>query len=315
MSGPAIRAVCLGEAMVELRSAGPDLFARAVAGDTYNTAVYMRRSLGSAGDVAYLTGVGDDSLGRSMIEDFAAQGLDTSLAFIVPGALPGLYLIELDAQGDRDFRYWRHDSAATRWLAELEARGGAEALEGADLVYLSGISLAILSPDDRVSALKLLQNLRGKVGRIAFDPNVRPRLWPDMATARATVEAVCGLVDVILPSGVDGALLWGETDPTRQLDRYQALGAAEIALTLGADGARLRNPQGDAVLPAPEVSVIDTSGAGDSFNGAYLAARLRGLAPKAAARAGLALAARVVGAPGALVPTIISHPLQELESL
>jgi len=303
-----IRAICLGEAMIELRSAGPDLFSRAVAGDVYNTAVYMKRSLGAAAEVAFLTALGDDALSGAMRAHFIAQGLSDDLAYTVPGGLPGLYLIELDAQGDRSFHYWRSASAARRWLLELMARGGAAVLAGADLVYISGISLAILSPEDRAAAVDLLQSLKGQVGRIAFDPNVRPRLWPDPGVARATVEAMCPLADIMLPSQADGELIWGISHPDRQLDRYSACGAAEVALTLGADGVRVRLAQDDIALAAQPVTIKDTSGAGDSFNGAYLAARLQGADTRAAAKAGLALAARVVAIPGALPPEALSHP-------
>jgi 2-dehydro-3-deoxygluconokinase len=305
-----IRAVAIGEAMVELRPAGEHLYARAIAGDAYNAAVYLGRSLGEAGRVSFLTAVGDEALSAEIAAHIAAQGLDAALAFAVPGGLPGLYMIELDAQGDRSFHYWRSASAARRWYAELMAHGGADALAGADLVYLSGISLAILPAHDRLGALALLERLKGRVGRIAFDPNVRPRLWGDLAEARAAVEAACGVADIVLPSEVDGQHIWDETDLDRQLDRYSAFGPAEVALTAGAQGAWLRTPAGDVRLPAPRTSVADTSGAGDSFNGAYLAARLKGDDPHTAGQAGLALAARVVSAPGALVPVDVSHPAQ-----
>ena len=303
-----ISAVAIGEAMVELRPAGPGLYARAIAGDAYNTATYLARSLSSHGRVAFLTALGDEALSAEIAADIALQGLDADLAFTVAGGLPGLYLIELDAHGDRSFHYWRSASAARRWLVELEAAGGANRLAGRDLVYLSGISLAILAPEDRARALALLASLKGRVGHIAFDPNVRPRLWRDLAEARAAVEAAVAIADMVLPSEVDGALIWDEPDPQRQLDRYAALGAREIALTLGAAGARLRCGREDQVVPSPTVEVLDTSGAGDSFNGAYLAARLRGEPPRAAAQAGLSLAARVVAHPGALVPPAVSHP-------
>ena len=302
-----IEAVCIGEAMVELRPAAGGLYARAIAGDAYNAAVYLARSLGGAGRVRFLTAVGDETLSTAITDDIAAQGLSADLAFEVKGGLPGLYLIELDASGDRSFHYWRSASAARRWLVELEARGGADQLAGADLVYLSGISLAILTPPHRAQALEMLRALKGRVGHLAFDPNVRPRLWSDMAEARAAVEAACAAADIVLPSEVDGALIWDEPDPRRQLDRYQALGPAEVALTLGPGGVRLRCSGGEASLPTAAAQVLDTSGAGDSFNGGYLAARLRGEEPVEAARAGLALAARVVAAPGALIPAAISH--------
>ena len=303
-----IRAVCIGEAMVELRPAAGGLYARAIAGDAYNAAVYLARSLRGDGCVRFLTAVGDETLSAAITADIMAQGLGAELVFEVRGGLPGLYLIELDASGDRSFHYWRSASAARRWLVELKARGGAEALAGADLVYLSGISLAILAPTDRAQALGMLRDLKGRVGLIAFDPNVRPRLWSDLAEARGAVEAACAAADIVLPSEVDGALIWDEPDPARQLDRYWALGPSEVALTLGPGGVRLRTSGREASLPTAAAQVLDTSGAGDSFNGGYLAARLGGETPIEAARAGLALAGRVVAAPGALVSAAISHP-------
>ena len=292
----------IGECMVELRPRPDGAYARGFAGDAYNTAVYLRRELGKEGEVAFVSATGDDALSLHMRRAWATEGVDDRLAFTVPGGTPGLYLIELDEAGERDFLYWRSASAARGWLRELVRAGGADALAGLDLVYLSGISLAILSPEDRAAALALLAALRGRVGRIAFDPNVRPRLWPDLATAAAVVEGAAALSDIVLPSMQDGELLWGERDPARQLVRWRALGAAEAALTLAADGAVLSWGAETARLSAaPAARVVDTSGAGDSFNAAYLAARLRGDRPLVAAEHALRLAAQVVGAPGAIL--------------
>ncbi len=297
-----IRAACLGECMVELRPAGDGLYARSCAGDAYNTAVYLRRSLGEAADVAFVTALGDDGASRDMAAAFAAEGVAARWAFPVPGGAPGLYMIELDARGERSFLYWRSASAARGWWRELKARGGADLLAGLDLVYLSGVSLAILPPQDRLEALDLLRALKGRVGRTAFDPNIRPRLWRDMAEAADAVAAATACADIVLPSAQDGELLWGETDPDRQLALWRGAGAAEVALTLAADGCRVVWPGGEAAAPAPACTVVDTSGGGDSFNGAYLAERLAGGSPEAAARAGVALAAMVVASPGAITP-------------
>jgi 2-dehydro-3-deoxygluconokinase len=303
-----IRAISIGEAMIELREARKGLFARAVAGDAFNTAVYLQRSLPTTAEVSFLTAVGDDVLSGDLLAAFQAEGLSTRLVRSAPGAVPGLYLIELDQGGERRFHYWRRASAATFWFRELTAHGGAEALAGVDLVYLSGISLAILSPPERTEALELLGRLRHRVGRVAFDPNVRLKLWPDAATAAVVTEAACRLADIVLPSLEDGVMIWGECDPARQLERYAGLGAREIALTLGPSGVVVRVDGAQEAISAAPARVVDTSGAGDSFNGAYLAARLCGADPAAAARAGLSLAARVVRHRGALIAPFRSHP-------
>lgn len=301
-----MRAVLIGECMVELRDAGQGLMSKAFAGDAYNTAVYLKRSAPDA-KVQFLTVTGDDPLSQAMRSAWRAEGIEDAPAFTDPDLGPGLYLIELDAAGDRKFHYWRGASAARQWMQRLRA-GGGDPLTGADLVYLSGISLAILPPEEREQALLLMQWLRGRVGLVAFDPNLRASLWPDLATARAVIEAAVGLADIVLPSTEDLTLLYGPLSPEAHEAKLWRLGAREIAMTAGAGGAFVVTAQGRGALTAPAADVLDTSGAGDSFNGAYLAARLNGSSAEEAAAAGLAVAARVVSAAGAIVPASISHP-------
>jgi 2-dehydro-3-deoxygluconokinase len=284
-----MRVVCIGECMVELRPEEPGRFALGFAGDVYNTAVQLKRRAPEI-EVQFLTVTGDDGLSGQMREAWRAEGLDPALAFQGAGT-PGLYLIEL-VQGERRFHYWRSASPARQWLSALVSAGGVEVLSGADLVYLSGISLAILPEADQPIALELLAAARGRFGRLAFDPNVRERLWPSMERAREVIGGAAQFADIVLPSADDlQALGWSEDDLP-----------GEAVVTAGADGCRLRVGAAWRALPAPSTSVRDTSGAGDSFNAAYLAARLRGEGPLAAAQAGLALAAQIVGQLGALPP-------------
>ena len=163
-----MRAVLIGECMVELREAAEGLLSKAFAGDAYNTAVNLKRSAPDA-RVQFLSATGADPLSQAMRATWRAEGVEDDLAFTDPDRTPGLYLIELDAASDRRFHYWRSDSAARQWMQRLRA-GGGDPLSGADLVYLSGISLAILPPEEREQALLLMKWLRGRVGLIAFDP-------------------------------------------------------------------------------------------------------------------------------------------------
>jgi 2-dehydro-3-deoxygluconokinase len=302
-----MRAVCIGECMVELRSAGGDAFLRSYAGDVYNTSVYLKRSFPEA-QVQFLTATGDDAMSDAMRGAWQMEGIDDSLAFTISGATPGLYLIETDHAGERSFHYWRRDSAARRWLPLLLA-AGESCLAGADIVYISGIALAILSAEDRAAATALLQRLRGRVGRIAFDPNVRVSLWESHNTAAATLGAAFAACDIALPSTEDLHWLFQIASPDAQVDRVRERGVAEIALTLGKHGCLLDAQGSRTRIASPQVSqVLDTSGAGDAFNGAYLAARLRGRSPAQAAAQGLAVAARVVTHAGAIIPPSRSHP-------
>jgi 2-dehydro-3-deoxygluconokinase len=301
------RVICIGECMVELRATGADAFARAYAGDAYNTAVYLKRSLPGA-QVQFLTATGDDALSRAMRKVWSAEGIDSALSFTVTGGSPGLYLIENDARGERRFHYWRSNSAARRWFELLQAQDET-VLWGADAVYLSGISLAILSPVERAGAIELLRCLRPHVGRIAFDPNVRLALWESAHAAAATIEEALAIADIALPSTEDAGLLLGVDDPIEQMNRLQAAGVREIALTLGARGCLVSDGGVRTRLPAPRpASIADTSGAGDAFNGAYLAARLGAGSAVEAAESGLLLGSRVVAHVGAVVPMSVSHP-------
>lgn len=302
------RIVCIGECMMELRAIGEETFARSYAGDVYNTAVYLKRSLPGA-RVQFLTATGNDEMSNAMRRKWHAQGIDDALAFPVEGGSTGLYLIETDAFGERSFRYWRKDSAAKRWLALLLARGES-ILEGADVVYFSGITLAILDPDERAAAIELLRRMRTHVGRIAFDPNVRLSLWQSPQVAAQTVREAMSACDIALPSADDLAWLFHVNEPLRQIDLLVEMGVSEVALTLGADGCAIADGELRSQLPGPRVErAIDTSGAGDAFNGAYLASRLQGCSPANAAQAALLVASRVVTHAGAIVPALISHPV------
>jgi 2-dehydro-3-deoxygluconokinase len=301
------RVVCIGECMAELRAVGEERFARSYAGDAYNTAVYLKRSL-AAVQVQFLTAAGDDAMSIAMRRMWNMQGIDDSLAFRVKGGATGLYLIETDAFGERTFQYWRTHSAAKRWLALLQDCSESP-LRGADIVYFSGISLAILSPDEQIAAIELLRRTRAHVGRIAFDPNVRPRLWPSSQIASQIIRAALSSCDIALPSAEDLAWLFGTSAPEQQLDLLTEMGVSEVALTLGADGCVLAAGGLRIRVPAPEVQIaVDTSGAGDAFNGVYLANRLQGFSPDKAAQAAIQVASRVVTHAGAIVPASVSHP-------
>jgi 2-dehydro-3-deoxygluconokinase len=301
------RVVCIGECMVELRAAGPNTFARSFAGDAYNTAVYLKRSLPGA-RVQFLTAVGNDSMSLAMRAAWASEDVDGDLAFTVGGGSPGIYLIESDASGERRFRYWRSTSAARRWFVLLRDQGEV-LLEGADLVFFSGISLAILEAGERADAIELFARLRGHVGRIAFDPNIRLALWGSVTVARPVIEAAVSIADVVLPSSDDARLLFDTEEPLEQLGRFQQAGGREVALTMGPAGCLIADGDVRLRVDAPSVAeVVDTSGAGDAFDGTYLARRLGGSSPAESAETALLVSSRVVGHPGAVVPAAISHP-------
>lgn len=208
--------ICLiGEVMIELSgiNCASNTARVGVAGDTYNTAVHMARLLkDSDWTVEYVTLLGQDGLSEQIITQMQAEAVSTRLVGRHPDRLPGIYAIELDAAGERSFRYWRAQSAARRLF--LDGLPDLAALDGADAVFLSLITLAILPAEVRDPLIAKLVDLRAQGCLVAFDSNYRPALWPDAAQARLACSKMWAATSLALPSRDDEAKLWpGETIP------------------------------------------------------------------------------------------------------
>ena len=231
---------------------------------------------------------------------FAESGILSDRIRSIPGKRPGLYAISLN-EGERSFTYWRGESAA-RHLAD-DPEWLAAALRSSRLLYTSGITLAILPPERRKALLDALAKARQDGAKIVFDPNQRPALWPDPDAARQATEAAARIADIAVPTFEDEEALFGDVDPDAVATRFSGYGVPEIVVK---DGPRpcLVSALGirEWVAPPDPGHVVDTTGAGNSFGGAYVAARLMDQSPRDAARIGHAVAGRVIGVKGALVP-------------
>jgi 2-dehydro-3-deoxygluconokinase len=288
------RIVVIGEGMLELVRKGAD-WQLGYGGDTLNTAIHLARA---GHDVAYLTALGSDPLSTDLKARWAAEGLDTSLVLEHPSRSTGLYAISTDAAGERSFAYWRDTSAAREMFALPRMAKALAAAEQADLLCYSLISLAILPPDDRQKVFALARTMRSRGAKVAFDGNYRPRLWSSAEEARRVRDAAIGVADIGLPTLEDETMLSGAADAEAVARHWSGLGCEETVVKLGSSGCRL--PDG-SILPPPEVlSPVDTSGAGDAFNGGYLAARMNGAGVAEAALTGHALAGWCIMRGGAI---------------
>ncbi|MEM6985857.1 MAG: sugar kinase, partial [Pseudomonadota bacterium] len=286
-----------------------------VAGDTNNTAVNLSREVArhSAIEVAYITALGDERMSQRILSDMRAHGIGTDCVEVRPGLAPGLYAIETDPTGERQFSYWRDNSAA-RTLFVSPATVSLERLFEFDLVYLSGISLAILTPAVRVALLDTLTRFRAAGGRVAFDSNYRPRLWSGQDEARDVISSMWAAVDIALPSVDDELELFGESEAHEVVTRLHRLGVGCGALKRGHEGPidlGRDDPHADAGSFAKADKVVDTTAAGDSFNAGWLAAYALGASARARLAAGHNLAMQVVQSRGAVVPTdpVLQNPI------
>jgi len=293
-----MKVASIGECMIEFSAARDGLFARGFGGDTLNTAVYLSR-LGI--DVSYVTALGDDALSDAMLAAWRAEGIDTHEVLRLPGRVPGLYMIERDARGERSFLYWR-DRAPAREFFDRADDATLERLAGFDWLYFSGISLSLYGETGRSRLRELLVAARRRGGRIAFDGNYRPRGWSDVESAQRAFNTILPLVDLALPTLEDEQALFGDADAAACVARLKARGIGEIVVKRGPLGCLIETAGRRAEIPPPQiVQPVDTTAAGDSFNAAYLAARIVGVAPEQAAQAGHRLASVVIMSPGAVI--------------
>ncbi len=295
------RILSIGECMVELAPSSVEgSYTIGFAGDTMNTAWYLRQLLGAEHQIDYLSAVGQDAISDQMLGFLQDAGIGTDPVLRLPGLTVGLYLIQLQ-EGERSFSYWRGQSAA-RNLASDTAHV-ARALRGAQIAFFSGITLAILSQADRTGLLDTLHNYRAGGGTVVFDPNLRPRLWQSPDVMTASIMAAAEISDTVLPSHEDEATWFGDADPQATLARYIKAGAGTVVVKNG-PGEILISENGSLSRVSPVVApkVVDTTAAGDSFNAGYLAARLSGKPIDQAVGEAATLAGRVIQSRGALMP-------------
>ncbi|WP_185232228.1 sugar kinase [Teredinibacter franksiae] len=301
------RIAAIGEVMVELAphpstdASDKDIMALGFAGDTFNTAIYMART---GIQTEYVTLLGDDPYSEKIFDLAKAENVGTSMMETMAGRLPGMYVIRNSPDGEREFYYWRKEARARElFAAKAHTENLINQLKECDYVYLSGITLAIISDHSRLVLLRFIKEYRAQGGTFCFDINYRPRLWDnDQTMAQYVMAEFMEHTDIALLTLDDEAMLWGDGSIDATIERYKNNGIKELVLKRGAEevvayvnGEKLR-------VPVSKVDgVVDTTGAGDSFNAGYLSARAQGFSYEDAARHGIHVASIVIRNRGAIV--------------
>lgn len=285
--------------MVEMAQTGaPNLYAAGFAGDTFNTAWYLKRQK-SGWDVEYLTAIGDDRMSLQFVDFASAQGIGTQYVQSVSGKSMGLYIIDIQ-NGERSFSYWRSDSAARQLATDPDRL--TQSMSGCDLVFFSGISLAILNDSGRENLKSALARTRKCGAIIAFDPNLRPALWHSDANMKNAVMQGAALADIVLPSLDEEMLHFGDVNGVATCARYARAGATTVVVKNGPGPIHaFHQAEHTTFAPPVQIQPKDTTAAGDSFNAACLAALIDGKDLQSAVMQGSALAGHVIQGSGALV--------------
>lgn len=297
----------IGEAMLELSHQTPTSLSLSFAGDTLNFAIYLRRLLQKQDfDIHYVTALGKDAYSDQMLLNWQQEGLKTDLIHRLENKLPGLYLIRTDNKGERTFYFYRSDSAARELFKGDNRIDLSQQLTEMDYLYFSGISLAILDVASREYFADILKKAKQAGAEIIFDTNYRASLWPNADSAIKVIQAFLKYVDIALPTFIDDQLVFGDATPEATAQRLLENGVTEIVVKCDAEPALVATLNHQQRVPSCLVDkVIDTTGAGDSFNSAYLAARLLNFDPIKATLFGHKLAAKVITQPGAIIPRTI----------
>lgn len=287
--------VALGEAMVEFNQTRPGdpQFLQGFGGDTSNAIIAAARA---GARTAYLTRLGQDTFGDALMALWQREGVDTSGVERDAKAPTGIYFVSHGPKG-HEFSYLRSGSAASRMTPEWLPRAQIAATK---ILHVSGVSLAI-SATARDTVFAAMRHARDAGTLVSLDSNLRLKLW-SLEEARAGITQAMGLCDLFLPSIDDVNVLSGHDHPDAILDWSHSLGARQVALKLGAQGALASNGARRERIAGHRVQLVDATGAGDCFCGNLLARTARGDSIFEAARYANAAAAVAVQGFGAVAP-------------
>jgi fructokinase len=258
--------LCCGEALIDMipspTASGQPGFVPHSGGAVFNTAIALGRLGVQAG---LLTGLSSDMFGRQLADSLRASHVDT--AHIVTSDRPSTLAFVQLVDGHATYSFYDENSAG-RMLnpAELPALS-----PDVTALYFGGISLACEPAAETYAGLAKAES-KGRA--VMLDPNIRPGFIGDVDRFRARIAAMIGCADIVKVSDED--LNWmfpGAESLAAKVTKVQALGPSVVILTRGGEGASAFLVSGTEVsVPSRKVTVVDTVGAGDTFNAGVLAA-------------------------------------------
>ncbi|MBV2359912.1 carbohydrate kinase [Thalassococcus sp. CAU 1522] len=248
--------LCCGEALIDMlpreTASGERAFAPYAGGSVFNTAIALGRLGAPSG---YLGGLSTDLFGTLLSDTLGASHVDHSLCPRSPR--PTTLAFVTLTNGQAQYAFYDEGTAGRMFEASdlPDLDGSTTAL------FFGGISLVSEPQANTYAALCTGDNDRV----VMIDPNIRPGFISDEAKYRTRLGAMLGRADIVKVSDED--MHWLATSPAELLQA----GARIVLVTRGADGIDLVTDQGEHRIAARKVAVVDTVGAGDTFNAGFLA--------------------------------------------
>ncbi len=277
--------LCLGEPLLEfnqIKKGNKKTYSSGYGGDTSNTAISIARQGMSVG---FISKVGKDQFGWELLELWKREKVDYSHVSIHPEAPTGIYFVTHDADGHH-FTYYRSGSAACQ-MTPLDLPK--DDLSQTRILHLSAITQAISVSSCETAFAAIFQARKNGV-KVSYDTNLRLKLW-SLDRARDVINRTVPMCDVIMPSLEEATSLTGLVDPEEITDYFFELGAKLVVLKQGSHGARVSDGKENLKIPGHKVKAIDATGAGDTFDGAFLSECIRKDDPFSAAEYANAAAA------------------------
>ena len=294
-----------GECMVELLNVSsdtqlPQTLQQSFAGDVFNTAVYLKRVFTEM-EVNIVTAVGQDDFSSNMVSFFEHQHIGTDFVYRSSTKIAGLYAIKTDIEGERTFTYWRDNSAARDVMQYIDA-SEIEKMSSGDVFFFSGISLAVLRPEDRPKFWNMVEQLKIAGLSIIFDPNYRARMWSSVEEAQEQFNKAFTISNMSLPGIDDFQQLYALSSAEDVIAFSEKYAFDELVIKNGEKGVVcVKNKKIQNIEITPVENVVDTTSAGDSFNGVFIGARASGVNSVDAIKLASASAALVIQHKGAIV--------------
>ena len=293
-----IKICAIGECMMELSNAKNALYSQSIAGDTLNFSSYLDKNIF---DISYFTAVGTSEISKRVIRFLQKQKIKTNLVSQISSHEIGLYLIENTKAGEKIFYYWRDHSAAKFFFNNENIKKYKNQLEKYQYVYFSGITLSLFENNNFYNFISLLEFLKKKQVKIIFDFNIRINRWTKK-NLNNFLYSILNFVDICFVSGED-LKFWKNDSSLRNFEKL--INKYKIDHGIFRKNAKLtysiQNKKKYTIKNKFIRKVVDTSGAGDGFNAAYVSNFIIHNDPALALKEASLLGSKIIMQKGAIV--------------